>query len=172
MNNQMTAAARSDLQQSNRPSDASRTALDLMQMSLPDLREEWRRCHPDQTIPRALPRDLLARSILWTMQAEAAGGFSPASVRTLERLATQLEQSADLDLEREIRLKPGTRLIREWRNRTYRVEVLEQGFLMDGRQYVSLSHAARAITGTKWSGPRFFGLKQRSHRAAKVMRDV
>lgn len=64
-------------------------------------------------------------------------------------------------MEREVRLKPGTRLIREWRGQTYRVEVTSEGYVMEDRNYASLSHIARSITGTRWSGPRFFGLKQR-----------
>ena len=57
------------------------------------------------------------------------------------------------------RLKPGMHLVREWNGRTYQVEVLEKGFRMDGRDYPSLSAIANRITGTKWSGPRFFGLR-------------
>lgn len=53
---------------------------------------------------------------------------------------------------------PGTRLVREWNGRNHTVEVLEQGFLCDGQRYRSLSAVARAITGARWSGPRFFGL--------------
>ncbi len=55
-------------------------------------------------------------------------------------------------------LPPGTRLVREWHGRPYTVEVLESGFLCDGQRYRSLSEVARAITGARWSGPRFFGL--------------
>ncbi len=55
--------------------------------------------------------------------------------------------------------KPGTQYVREWNGRTYQVEVLEQGFRMDGREYGSLTAIAKKITGANWSGPRFFGLK-------------
>ena len=55
-------------------------------------------------------------------------------------------------------LAPGSRLIREWRGRTHTVDVLDSGFRCDGKQYRSLSEIARAITGARWSGPRFFGL--------------
>lgn len=133
----------------------------LMQAPLPDLRVEWQRWHPGLQLPSGLPRDLLVRSIAWQMQAKDHGGLPREVERQLERLAAQLAKSGDLEIEREVRLKPGTRLIREWRGQTYRVEVLKDGYLMEERRYASLSHVARAITGTRWSGPRFFGLKQR-----------
>lgn len=133
----------------------------LLRAPLPQLREEWEKWHPGLSLPKGLPRDLLVRSIAWQMQAKEHGGMPRATLKLLEKLAAQLSASGDLNLEREVRLKPGTRLIREWRGRTYRVEVLTGGYVMDERRYVSLSHVARAITGTRWSGPRFFGLKQR-----------
>jgi hypothetical protein len=133
----------------------------LVSAPLTELRVEWVRHHPQMTLPRGLPRDLLIRSILWKFWERAEGGHSSASLRQLESLAAQLTKSGDLDIERDVRLKPGTRLIREWRGQTYRVEVTSGGYVMDDRNYASLSHVARAITGTRWSGPRFFGLKQR-----------
>jgi hypothetical protein len=77
-------------------------------------------------------------------------------------LADQLARSGDLDVERQLSLKKGTRLVREWQGRTYQVMVLDEGFLFEERRYASLSQIARDVTGTKWSGPRFFGLRQRS----------
>jgi hypothetical protein len=133
----------------------------LASAPLAELRAEWVRHHPQMILPSGLPRDLLIRSILWNIQERAEGGHSPAIQRQLENLAAQLAKSGDLDIEREVRLKPGTRLIREWHGQTYRVEVTSDGYSMDDRNYASLSHVARAITGTRWSGPRFFGLKQR-----------
>jgi hypothetical protein len=63
-------------------------------------------------------------------------------------------------------LKAGTRLVREWNGRTIHVAVEDDCFVYQGQKYSSLSHVARAITGTRWSGPRFFGLRQRSCRAS------
>jgi hypothetical protein len=105
--------------------------------------------------------DLLTRGIAWKQQALSEGGMDPATVRELDRLAAQLDRSGDLDLERQTSLRSGTRLVREWRGRTCRVEVLGEGFEFEGERYASLSQIARAITGTQWSGPRFFGLTQR-----------
>ncbi len=59
------------------------------------------------------------------------------------------------------KLKGGARLVREWNGRTYQVQVIDVGFIFDGRPYGSLSEIAREITGTRWSGPAFFGLKKR-----------
>jgi hypothetical protein len=77
-------------------------------------------------------------------------------------MARQLATTGTIEIEREVRLKTGTRLIREWRGRTYVAEVIEGGIELDGQRYASLSHVARAITGTRWSGPRFFGLRKDS----------
>ena len=138
----------------------------FMKAPQPEVRSEWHRWHPGLSMPKGLPRDLLVRSIAWQMQAKEHGGLFPQLRRKLDALAAQLATSGDLDLEREVRLKPGTRLVREWRGRTYRVEVLSDGYLMDERRYASLSHVARVITGTRWSGPRFFRLKQRERRSS------
>ena len=89
------------------------------------------------------------------------GAAPSALTRELYRLAEQLERSGDLDVERQLSLKTGTRLVREWHGRTCHVTVLEEGFLFENRRYASLSQIARAVTGARWSGPRFFGLRQR-----------
>lgn len=112
-------------------------------------------------MPHRLPRDLLVRSIIWKIQVGQHGALAPSAVRQLDRLNGQMARSGDLDLERETHLKVGTKLVREWRGRTIHVLVLEDGYLFEDRRYASLSYIATAITGTKWSGPRFFGLKQR-----------
>lgn len=95
------------------------------------------------------------------MQEKVHGGLAPARLRELERLASQLQQSGDLDLVRERQLKIGTRLVREWHGKVYTVTVLDEGYLFEDRHFVSLTPIAREITGTAWSGPRFFGLKSR-----------
>lgn len=144
----------------------------LTAVPLGELRRVWRRHHPRIALPDRLPRDLLVRSIAWKLQAARHGDLQPAVVRQLDRLAGQFSRSGNLDLERETRLKPGTKLIREWRGKTIHVLVLEDGYLFEDRRYASLSHVATAITGTKWSGPRFFGLKQRRRLAAEGAADV
>ncbi len=134
----------------------------LRVLPLAELRAEWHRWHPQVQMPDRLSRDLLVRTISWKLQEQQYGAFPAALARKLDRFSDQLARSGSLDLERELRLKTGTKLIREWRGETYRVTAVDEGFLYDSQQYVSLSEVARAITGTRWSGPRFFGLKQRA----------
>ncbi len=126
----------------------------LRGMSTAQLREEWQRVWKE---PAArLGHDLLRRGIAWKLQEQEHGGLPRAVVRELERLARLVEQGRPLGLERTA--KPGTRLVRQWRGRTFHVTVMDDGFLFDDRRYASLSQIAQVITGTKWSGPRFFGL--------------
>ncbi len=136
----------------------------LSGLPLTELRSEWHRWHPERQMPQRLSRDLLVRTIAWKLQEQTFGRCPPILTRKLERLASQLERSGTLDLEREAHLRPGTALVREWQGQTYRVTATNDGFLYDGRAFESLSEIARTITGTRWSGPRFFGLKQRSGR--------
>jgi hypothetical protein len=135
---------------------------ELIAMSPAQLRAEWRRLHRGRPLPEGLSADLVLRAVAWRIQERSHGGLPPARVRELARLAKQISSSGVLDLEREFRLKPGTRLVRQWRNRTYRVLVLDHGFQFEERNYSSLSPIAREITGAAWSGPRFFGLKRRT----------
>lgn len=146
--------------------EVAREVARLVGLPLPELRAEWHRWHPERQMPTRLSRDLMVRTIAWKLQEQAHGALSPVIYRKLERLAAQLERSGTLDIEREISLKPGTALVREWRGETYRVTAADSGFLYDGRAFESLSEVARAITGTRWSGPRFFGLKQPSQKSA------
>jgi hypothetical protein len=111
-------------------------------------------------LPDKLPRDLLVRSIAWAIQGGRHGGLPSAIERALEKMSRQLATTGTLEIERSVRPKPGTRLIREWRGKTYVVEVSDHGFTHCEQTYSSLSHVARAITGTRWSGPKFFGLRQ------------
>ena len=77
-------------------------------------------------------------------------------MRELKPFASQIELGRPLGLGPIA--KSGTRLVRQWRGRTYHVTVTDDGFEFEGQSYSSLSQIAQAITGTKWSGPRFFGL--------------
>ncbi len=131
----------------------------LSETSLEDLRQRWRSAHPGVAIPKGLSRDLMIRGIVWNEQCSRYGGLPAEAERVLDKMARQLATSGTLEIERSVRPKAGTRIIREWRGKTYVVEVADDGFLHDGARYASLSHIARVITGTRWSGPRFFGLK-------------
>ncbi len=142
----------------------------LATMSPAQLRAEWRNLHRGQPQPEGLSRDLVARAVAWRIQEKVHGGLPPARTRELDRLARQLQASGELDLEQEIRLKPGTRLVRQWREQTYRVLVLDEGFQFEDRHYRSLTPIAREITGAAWSGPRFFGVKPKRTSGAAAIR--
>jgi hypothetical protein len=126
----------------------------LRSLDTAKLRQEWQRVWKEPA-PR-LGHDLLRRGIAWKLQEQEHGGLSRSCTRELERLARQIERGKPLGIERVA--KPGTRLVRQWRGRTYHVAVMDEGFLFEDRRYSSLSQIAQVITGTKWSGPRFFGL--------------
>ena len=126
----------------------------LRSLSTANLRKEWQRVWKEPA-PR-LGHDLLRRGIAWKLQEQVQGGLSRPLQRELERLARQVERGRPLGFERTA--KAGTRLIRQWRGRTFHVSVMDDGYLFEDRRYASLSQIAQVITGTKWSGPRFFGL--------------
>lgn len=109
--------------------------------------------------PKGISRRLLERSAAYHLQLEIIGDF-PANLRhRLARLDRGARTGTPADRKRPAAtLSPGTRLVREWNGRTHSVEVTESGFLWNGRSWGSLSAVATAITGARWSGPRFFGL--------------
>ena len=137
----------------------------LRAMSTAQLRAEWQRVLRKPA--PAISPDLLERGIAYELQARRHGGLPPSTRRELTRLARQLARGNAIAPSRGTVLKPGTRLSRDWHGRTHHVLVTEDGFLFEDRRYRSLSQVAAAITGATWSGPRFFGLKQRS-RAGEV----
>jgi len=94
-------------------------------------------------------------AIACRMQEQILGGLKPATRRFLEKAAED-----NVSRQLMISIKPGTRLLREWHGVTYEVIVMEDGVQCNGKRYRSLSEAARAITGARWSGPLFFGLKK------------
>ncbi len=142
-----------------RQKDASREALSrLPKLDIRELREEWCRLYKADASPH-LSRELLIRAVAYRMQEVALGGLRPEPQRQLRQIAQELKQTGEAKRFRP-QLKPGTRLIREWQGRTYEVVVLDDGLSWQGTQCKSLSAIARKITGTAWSGPLFFGLKQ------------
>jgi hypothetical protein len=124
------------------------------------LRQEWRRLYRSHP-PARITRDLLVLAIAWKLQARVHGGLTIAQRRKLANIARAIRENGDLSGSTTMRLKPGARLLREWRGETHTVLVLANGFEWNGRYHRSLSAIAKAITGTPWSGPRFFGLKKK-----------
>ncbi len=132
----------------------------LLEIATVDLRAEWRRLYRSHP-PPCIRQELLVLAIAWKLQEKVYGGLAPAQKRKLAGIAEDLRKNGDLSASPAIRMKPGLRLVREWRGETHDVLVLEDGFEWNGKRRRSLSAIAREITGTRWSGPRFFGLKPR-----------
>jgi Protein of unknown function (DUF2924) len=104
-------------------------------------------------------KDLLVRMLAYRLQENAHGGLSPTLRKRLRALAGRIDSGNGQASRPTPRLTVGTRLIREWKGQTHVVSVLEDGVEYRDKRYGSLSEVARAITGTRWSGPAFFGLK-------------
>ena len=114
---------------------------------------------PGFTLPSRLRVQTLRRILAYEVQARALGGLSPKEQRALKAIAGG-KSAGDVGAATP---STGTHLVREWNGRTYRVEVTDEGYVLDGTTYRSLSAVAKRITGTAWSGPRFLGLaKKRS----------
>ena len=121
-------------------------------MGLSELRVEWEERYGDT--PKHRAPDLLRRVLAWRIQAYAFGGLDAATVRLLGN------HKAPLRLAEQ----PGTRLARDYAGRRHEVIVVEDGVVYDGKRYGSLSEVARIITGQRWNGPRFFGLRRENVR--------
>ncbi|WP_457646965.1 DUF2924 domain-containing protein [Profundibacter sp.] len=127
----------------------------------PELKARWRELF--ETEPPAFNRRYLESRLAYRIQELAYGGLKPETIRRLETLGEQLD-GGNITLRRiRADLKPitGTKLIREWQGVEQTVTVLADGYEWQGRPYRSLSAVARAITGTRWNGWIFFGLKSR-----------
>jgi hypothetical protein len=133
---------------------------ELADMETPELRDIWR-CIYRTEPPARISRDLLIRAAAYRMQEEKHGALSEAVKRRLHAFAEKMHGEGNASFAFEPRLKPGAKLIREWRGKTYSVIALDDGFDFEGRRYSSLSKIACKITGVRWSGPRFFGLTGR-----------
>jgi Protein of unknown function (DUF2924) len=132
----------------------------LSALTIFELRGEWRRLHRTPP-PMRLSRDLLTRGITYKLQERAYGGLSLATARKLEHANADPQSRGSVTPAPPISVRPGTRLVREWRGVTHMVLIHADGIEWRGQRYRSLSLVARKITGARWSGPRFFGLRQR-----------
>lgn len=118
-------------------------------VSSSELKSEWQRLF--KTLPPKLSPGLMRLAIARKLQERKLGKLCPA-------VARDLRSSAGVSRP-QVKLKPGTRLVRGWNGRTVDVLVAEDGYTFDNRTFRSLSQIAREVTGTPWSGPRFFGLR-------------
>jgi hypothetical protein len=122
-------------------------------LGIDTLRMRWRMMF-GAIPPKGLTKDILARMIAYRIQEEAFGGLDREAVKLLDRLAR-----GDKTNELNRRLKAGTVLVREYQGERHTVTVVPDGFVWQDTTYSSLTTVARAITGTAWNGPRFFGLR-------------
>jgi hypothetical protein len=129
----------------------------IRSLGIDALRTRWRMVF-GAVPPRGLSKDVIGRMVAYRMQEEAFGGLDRETVKLLDRLARGEKPN---ELNR--RLKPGTVLVREYKGERHIVTVVPDGFLWRDTTYSSLSIIAQAITGTKWNGPRFFGLRVPGH---------
>jgi hypothetical protein len=123
--------------------------------------------------PKQISRDLLLRALCFGLQQKAYGGQNASLQRRLRSMAEELQRTGAIAVNSKSSLsgtvKPGTRLIREWQGAVHEVTVSDDGYIYRDQRYRSLSQIARAITGTRWSGPAFFGLNKTT--AVKGARD-
>jgi len=156
------------------PQTVERDIAALDEMDAPALRLRWQAVYGRPAPPR-IREVLLRKAIAYQLQVLAFGGLKPATVRRLAKIADALREErkrrlaggaagGKLDIVQPKRLAVGTQLLREWRGATEVVDVIADGFVWRGTTYRTLSAAAFAITGTKWSGPKFFGLKDNTNR--------
>jgi hypothetical protein len=133
---------------------------DFDQLSRAKLRELWEREFAEKP-PRCLGRDILALGIAYVRQERRYGGLRKPVARELNWLLSRVlgESSGSGDHSMPLP-RAGTVLMREWRGVTHHVTIVEDGFRWNGKTYPSLSTIARAITGTNWNGPRFFGMRE------------
>jgi hypothetical protein len=137
----------------------------LRGLDLQALRARWRSL-TGRAAPAHLPKALLLRALAYRVQAAAFGELDKTTVRLLDRIAQEARSGkrVDVPVPDRVGLRPGTILVREWEGTSHRVMVMSEGFAWNGGTYPSLSKVARAITGTRWNGPRFFGLRDQKGR--------
>jgi DUF2924 family protein len=133
----------------------------LSKAALCDLWKQYFHSSP----PSKLRRDLMIPILAYRIQEQAFGPLSPRTQERLRQLGQAFEKGSDPTAARPPRLRPGTRLVRQWGDQVYLVNVQTDGYEYQGTRYQSLSEIARLITGTRWSGPLFFGIKRESANA-------
>jgi len=145
-------------------------SLDQELTSLPtlprkDLEKLWLE-HFERPLSHGLRRENVVRMLAYRLQEKAYGGLKPSAAKQLRSLLKDNNNTRKSVKALTLRPKPGTRIVREWKDKLHEVSVLPDGYEYDGHIYRSLSEIARVITGTRWSGPAFFGTKRRAQKAA------
>ena len=146
----------------------------LRGLDLKGLRARWQSVL-QRPAPDHLPRHLLFALIAYRIQADRFGDLDHETRQLLDRIGAK-ESGAAMSArlvsfdQKRTELTPGTVLVREWDRQSQRVMVMSDGFAWNGQTYDSLSKVAFAITGTRWNGPRFFGLRDKEDRSATEAR--
>jgi hypothetical protein len=146
----------------------------LRGLDLRGIRSRWQGVF-GRAAPAHLTRHLLFAVLAYRLQADCFGDLDHATRQVLDRtVAKEAEPAMAARLasfdQKRTELTPGTVLVREWDRQSQRVMVMADGFAWNGQTYDSLSKVAFAITGTKWNGPRFFGLRDKEDRSAMEAR--
>jgi hypothetical protein len=146
----------------------------LRGLDLKGLRARWQSVF-QRPPPGHLPRHLLFAIIAYRIQADRFGDLDHETRQLLDRTgAKESGRAMSARLvgfdQKRTELTPGTVVVREWDRQSQRVMVMSEGFAWNGQTYDSLSKVAFAITGTKWNGPRFFGLRDKDDRSATEAR--
>jgi len=131
----------------------------LPNLSRGQLADLWQRLFRSAPNPK-IRRPAMIRFLAYRIQEQAYGSLSAPAERRLRKLAGAIAGNANSKISSAPKIHPGTRLIREWQNQVHLVNVETKGYEYRGVRYQSLSEIARLITGTRWSGPLFFGTKQ------------
>ena len=140
------------------PEDLARDVRNLSTLGVKALKDKWLALYGVEP-PRQISRAFMLRALAYRMQEKSLGGLNPATRRLLMQFAHDGAAAPTPVSGPSRTVKAGAVLVREWRGVSHQVSVLEKGFCFRGRHYRSLSEVAREITGSRWSGPLFFGLK-------------
>jgi hypothetical protein len=132
----------------------------LESLDVEQLRARWKILFETEA-PTRFSRDLLMRAVAYRIQERVLGGLKPATRRLFERVSQDARARRPIRVAPVRKLAPGALLIRQWGGAKHQVTVLEGGVMFRSKPYRSLSAVARVITGNRWSGPLFFGLKTR-----------
>jgi hypothetical protein len=146
------------------PEALSRELASIRSLPIKELKQHWRSLY-NSAPPHRVSRELLIRAVAYRIQEQALGGLRPSTRRLLERLACDARTGRPLKLSLSAPASAGTVLMRDWQGITHEVKVLDRGVLYKRKRYRSLSEVARLITGSRWSGPLFFGLRSKRQEA-------
>jgi hypothetical protein len=138
----------------------------LAGLGIDQLRKEWR-TRLGTAPPPFRSADTVGRLLAWQLQERLFGGLDDETAKLLSNARRLVREGRNPVPQTQLPLSPGAVLVREWRGTIHRVQVTTSGFEHEGKRYRTLSQVAGAITGTSWSGPRFFGLEPKTEQPAQ-----